>query len=132
VADAGEVERFFAPEKLHGFSLAPLLEEMGFGLDFLLRGENFEEKEIFQKLERKEHRIFLFSEPQHLERLLQEGSFHLVYTEIFYDRRITRAGKTPLHLEWIELGFEGAIRSIEKLLHGAEWNFYRNYRNYLS
>ena len=68
-----------------------------------------------------------FKTPAELERLLGEGAFDAVYSEYFFDERLSRAGKARFSLSVFEPGLRGAIASLERLLAAGRWKFYRRY-----
>ncbi|MEE8424464.1 MAG: hypothetical protein V3S11_01480, partial [Elusimicrobiota bacterium] len=76
-------------------------------------------------------RLHEFSNPKELARLLEDGPFRAVYSDIFFDERITRAGKAQFSMRHFETGAEGAVRSLERLLGVCRLPFYKRYREYL-
>jgi hypothetical protein len=76
-------------------------------------------------------RVMCFSSDEDLARLLKEGTFDLVYSEIYRDRRVTSAGKIPFDLRAFEPGLRGAENTARKLLKLCDTPFYRVYRDYL-
>jgi hypothetical protein len=135
VIDRASLERLVDPARLYGFSIAPLLEEMGFGLELLVRSptefDALPEPLAGALAEPERHRLRTFQDAAGLDELLLAGEFAAVYSEVFFDRRISRAGKARFHLGLLELGLDGALRGLERLADLCQWPFYRRYRRYL-
>jgi hypothetical protein len=62
-----------------------------------------------------------------LRKLLVEGAFDAVYSEYFYDSRLTRSGKAEFSLLDLEMGVEGCLRSLQRLGNICHWPFYERY-----
>ncbi|MBI5537143.1 MAG: hypothetical protein HY898_30755 [Deltaproteobacteria bacterium] len=63
--------------------------------------------------------------------LLRKGKFELVYTEVAQDRRVTTAGKVPVSPFDFEMGFQGGLRTLRRLLNLAETPFFQRYHQHL-
>lgn len=118
VVDPAHIARLTEPKGLCGVPVVRTLREMGFGVEVLLYGEG---------------RASLpgFKTPEELEARLRRGSFEAVYSEYFFDERLTRAGKSQFSLSCFEMGIQGALRAIERLNGICRWPFYRRYSKYL-
>jgi hypothetical protein len=112
VVDRKSRARLNQPSRLYGFEILGLLEEMGFDVQVLTLGEEF-------------------SNRGELAGQLHHGDFQAVYSEIFFDSRLTRAGKAQFNLSMLEMGFDGALRSIRRLQNICRLPFYRRYHAYL-
>ena len=136
VVDPGSFARLFEPERMYGFALAQMLEEMGFGLDVLLLWDGVgaqNQARFFKALQDPDrHTVTNFEDSLQLDDLLSKGEFSAVYSEVFFDRRLTRAGKSQFNLGMFELGLDGAMRGLERLIALCEWPFYRRYGEYLT
>ncbi|MBM4395536.1 MAG: hypothetical protein FJ087_07590 [Deltaproteobacteria bacterium] len=64
-----------------------------------------------------------FANAAELEARLAPAS--AVFSEFFFDHRLTRAGKGQVSARDFEIGFEGAVRTAERLVRVAELPFYR-------
>jgi len=131
----------YMPQTRLGVPWLSCLDEMGFGIDLLvLETENTtrngrplqEFEELVQKFRRPaSHRIIPVSSEQELQEILEGSSSSLVYTEVFNDRRVTTSGKTPFSVMDFEMGFAGALRTLERLLGYCRSQFYRRYKKHL-
>lgn len=127
-----------SPDTRHrwGMPWLELLEEMGFTLSFValpgaggLAGPRADLAGAFPWLDRKEeHRWIRLADAGELDELLAQAPFELVYTEVYRDKRVTRAGKIPFSVADLEPGISGAMRALERLLALASTPFYRRYR----
>ncbi len=121
----------------YGFEILPLLEEMGFRLYVFVRQPSSGPTdqtgtEVMDSLAQPQrHTCSFFSEPDELSELLRADGFEAVYSEVFFDTRISRAGKAQFNLSMIELGLDGAFRSLGRLIGLCRWPFYRSYHRYL-
>jgi len=136
VVDSSILERLYTPAKHYGFEILPLLEEMGFAVDVLIRGEISDEDTAISDLQAalqtpERHSFTSFNSIEELSELLGQGEFQAVYSEVFFDTRLSRAGKAQFNLSMIEMGLAGALRSIKRLLGVCRWQFYSKYRRYL-
>ena len=109
----------------HGAPLASMLMEMGFVLDLLY----FDRHGGVPQLPPGLHgaTITTFRSPCELERLLREGEFRAVYSDIFFDWRVSAAGKSRFSSRDFEMGLSGASRSLDRLLNACRLPFYRRY-----
>ena len=135
VVDETSMERLVTSTRLYGFEILPLLEEMGFQLHLLVRVQNVREEPnlegVLEALTNPEKVTFsYFTSPEELSDLLGSRSFNAVYSEVFFDSRIADAGKAQFNLSMIEMGFEGAIRSLTRMIKVCKWPFYRSYQSY--
>ena len=135
VVDPVTVENLFNPYLFYGLPLAPLLREMGFRVRlFALPVSDKKDLDVF--LPRLEDHfeallpgdggleIEALPEPERLPEILKQGEFSLVFTEYPPDTRVVTAGKAPFHPRDFEMGFEGAVRSLRRLLRYAETRFF--------
>lgn len=113
----------------HGAPLAVMAMEMGFGIDLVYYDRHAEAPELPPAL--KDAKVSVFRTPWELERALRAGEFAAVYSDIFFDWRISRAGKARFSSKDFEMGLEGARRTFEKLLPLCRLTFYRQYASHL-
>ena len=114
----------------HGAPLAAAAREMGFGLDILYFDRHGEAPVLPEGL--KGASVAVFRSPWELERVLRDGEFSAVYSDIFFDWRISRAGKARFSSRDFEMGIEGARRSLARLLAACRLPFYRRHAKHLS
>ena len=114
----------------HGAPLATMAREMGFGIDLVYYDIHGAEPELPEGLEGA--RVRVFRSPWELERALAEGEFHAVYSDVFFDWRISRAGKARFSSKDFEMGAAGALRSLSRLLARCRLPFYRRYAGHLA
>ncbi len=112
ILDTDHLERLNEPKTLFGIPMIAVLEEMGFGVEVLLFGEDFKT-------------------PAELEKVLREGTFAAAYSEFFFDERLTRVGKRQFSVSAFEMSPAGALRTLERLNHICQWPFYERYARYL-
>lgn len=113
----------------HGAPLADMLREMGFGIDLLYYDRHGKAPEL--PLGLRNARVETFRSPWELSRSLREGEFRAVYSDIFFDWRISGAGKSRFSSRDFEMGLEGAGRSLERLLNACRLPFYRRHARHL-
>ncbi len=120
-----------------GVPLLKLIGEMGFGVDVLLFGDRATTSDLAQpdsypSTEGCDLRVQKFGTHAELGRLLRDGEFCAVYSDIFFDWRLTMAGKSQFSLRNFEMGLAGAVRSLESLLAACCLPFYKRYGTYLA
>ncbi|MEK7232765.1 MAG: nitrogenase component 1 [Elusimicrobiota bacterium] len=116
-----------------GIPLLSTLREMGFGLHWLLWcGCSGAQPHPSAGDRREMETIRRFHSPTELETLLRERPIDAVYSDIFFDTRLTRAGKSQFSLPFFEPGVEGAVRSLERLLGVSAIALYKDYTRYLT
>ncbi|MFH2204905.1 MAG: nitrogenase component 1 [Elusimicrobiota bacterium] len=126
VVDADKVHRLAGPTGAAGVPLVGMLKEMGFGIDYLAYVEGTAPKLPRAKIDSgSRHRIRWFRERKELHRLLQENGPDAVYSEYFFDRRLTRAGVPQFSLLDVEMGLRGARRSLQRLERICRWELYK-------
>jgi len=132
-----QIRQIADPATTWGVPLLPLLEEFGFSLDFMIyasdaKGGRAAAAELQKGLdEPSRHRHRLFQTPSQLKMLLDSGPFSAVYTEHFFDFRLSRSGKAQFSLNVLERGFGGAVRSLERMLEICDFPLYRRYGRYM-
>jgi hypothetical protein len=122
-----------------GIPIVDMLKEMGFGLDLLVRlpsgmDPQAMEKEAHRKLGDLVDdtvRVSAFSTPDELGKLLAASEAQAFYSDIYFDRRLTRSGKSQFSTKGFQMGAEGAIESLKQLLSVCRMPFYRKYASYL-
>jgi nitrogenase iron protein NifH len=124
VTDRDRVPRLSNPFGMAGVPLVSMLKEMGFGIDYLVLVEG---KSPDLPKGQGRHSVSWFTSSEELRKLLVEGAFDAVYSEYFYDSRLTRSGKAEFSLLDLEMGVEGCLRSLQRLGNICHWPFYERY-----
>jgi nitrogenase molybdenum-iron protein alpha/beta subunit len=126
------------PASTWGIPLVAVLEELGFGLDVLIRVEDrasaykaaSEVRGVFTYPDR--HVIKGFNTFELLLRRLAESPAQAVLSSHFFDWRVTASGKSLFSLQYFEMGLAGALRTGERLLDVCRTPFYRRYARHLA
>ncbi|MCR4295628.1 MAG: hypothetical protein NUW21_08845 [Elusimicrobia bacterium] len=113
-----------------GAPMMRMIEEMGFGVDILYYDPHNDGPERTQ--DARLARLSTFRTPAELTRLLKEGEFRAVYSDIFFDWRVSGAGKARFSSKDFEMGLEGALRSLRRLLAVCRLPFYNRYGSHLA
>lgn len=136
VVDEASAATFADPAFQLGIPVPRMLDEMGFGLDVLAYAPSGRLPKACPELARlpwlsRKPALAPFADREGLGRLLRSGDFHAVYSDIFFDSRITRAGKSAFSMRLLEPGAFGALRSLKRLLAACRLPFYRRYGRFL-
>lgn len=122
--------RYLSSRQVFGFAVLELLEEMGFGIDLYLvpASGQLPEPRIEQAQGR---RVIWTASAEELERDLASADAVAFYSEIFFDRRLTRTGRNLFSVrEFGRLGLEGAVDGLRRMLRACEMPFFRTYGAY--
>lgn len=131
------VSRLFDPLSITGLPIVPVVREFGFSVRIAVYGGAKSQylkacsalEAALSGLEGVE--VIGFESPQELDEFLRDPSLAAVFTEFFYDHRLSRRGKGSFSAREFEMGLEGAVRSLRRLVNIAELPFYRAYSRYL-
>ncbi len=137
VVRGNEMHYLAKPAETWGVPMVSMLEEMGFGLDLLVKLDGIEQaakaakvvQELFKDPAR--HSFKGFNSPEMLTSRLAACPAKAVLTYHFYDWRVTQAGKNLFSLQHFECGLPGAVRTLERLVGICSNPFYQRYRRYL-
>ncbi|MEW6203179.1 MAG: nitrogenase component 1 [bacterium] len=138
VVDTSQMELLVKPEI---FTIIPLLrsvEEMGFGIDIMYYDTSEASHEVnFYELQNilkhpETLRIRKFNSIKSLHTLLRDDSTNAVFTKFFFDKRLTRNGTCQFSFSTFEMGLQGALRTLERLVTYCRLPFYRKYAKYLA
>jgi hypothetical protein len=138
VVGSDDVHRLCNPAATWGVPLLSMVEELGFGVDVLVRASDRKTaytsaRKIQAVLAQPERHTFkAFGDRERLARLLADGAFDAVYSDHLFDGRLSSAGKAQFSLQEFEKGLAGAIRTAERLLEVCRFPLYRRYRRYLA
>ncbi len=116
----------------YGFGAPPavMVREMGFDVHLVYYDIHGEPPELPAALEGV--RLTVFRSPWELKKILGEGEFRAVFSDMFFDWRVSRAGKARFSSRDFEMGLEGAGRTFRRLLDICRLPFYRRYAAHLS
>lgn len=116
-----------------GVPLPGTIREMGFGLHWLLWcGCGGTSAHPLPAGAKERETIRRFHSPAELDALLRERPVDAVYSDIFFDSRLSRAGKSQFSLPFFEPGAAGALRTAERLLGACRMPLYKDYARYLA
>jgi nitrogenase iron protein NifH len=111
------------PGRCHGIPILEWLAEAGFQLHFLLHEETSDETLPGGEIAR-------FSTREELSQQLAASPAQAFYTDYYFDHRLAGAGKSQFSLQFFELGFEGTLRTAEKLIRICDVPFFARYGRY--
>lgn len=132
-----EVYNLTTPGSTWGVPIVAMLEEMGFGLDILLK---LESKKQAQKAAQDVYKVFAnpkrhtikgFDSFDMLLSRMEQSPAKAVLTYHFFDWRVTQSGKSPFSLQHFEMGIPGALRTLDRLLGVCRTPFFAKYSKYL-
>ncbi|NVB41386.1 AAA family ATPase [Pseudenhygromyxa sp. WMMC2535] len=112
-----------------GVPLLEILGEMGFGVDVLAYAGTRSKPPPEERYD--ELRIRWYRDVDELDALLGAGEVAAWYSEMHYDRRLTRKGCNTFSMRALNMGPRGALNSLEAMLDAVELPFYRSYARFL-
>jgi hypothetical protein len=116
-----------ASRRSFGVPLVELLAEMGFGVEILaFAGTVPIAEQRFDGV-----RVRGYADCHALAELLAADDVSAWYSDLHYDRRLTRSGKNSFSLRHVRIGLAGAVESLVALLDTIELPFYRRYGRHL-
>ncbi len=131
-----DLEYLEDPAYLSGVPLVDVLEEMGFGIDVLVKAAPSEAapalnrvRYLFERVE--DHRFVTFESLGELRAALAESEAAAVFSNHVFDWRLTEAGKSRFSILDFHKGVAGAVRTAERLVTLCETPFYARYSRYL-
>ena len=134
VVDRRHVALLLDPTRLFGLPLLAMIAEMGFGVDVLVHAPD-DDLDYARGLAAASGGADLalrpFGSRDTLIVRLRESPARAVYSDFFYDHRLTTSGKAQFSAPDFEMGYEGALRSLERLVGLCELPFYHRYHHYL-
>jgi len=124
VLDRRAAELLLDPTESAGVPLMAMLQEMGFQLELLLYHDVPEDIALPGDKQR-------FAGADELADLLRRSTAAAFYSELFFDRRLSRSGKAQVSASDFRLGLGGALETLRRLLAVCELPFYRRYGQHL-
>jgi hypothetical protein len=134
VVDRERLQLLAEPSRWMGIPVLDLVREMGFGVDLLARAGAVSDESaraLVGDLAAEGDRVLGFATPEDLGRKLRESDAQAFYSDVFFDRRLTRSGKGQFSTKVFQLGLAGALSAIEQLTSACRMPFYRKYSSYL-
>jgi hypothetical protein len=129
VIEHGNWRAALSTQRSLGVPMLELLSEMGFGIEILAyageRGRT-PEPERFDDIHVRWYRSV-----DELDEYLADPRVVAWYSEMYFDRRLTRNGKNSFSMRQFSMGFHGALDTLESMLRVGNMSFYRSYRRYL-
>lgn len=128
VGAAGRIDDFLADRELLGLPALASLREMGFEVEVwrMQTPRSTPLRDLGPVTAR------WFASPAELEAMLRESDVAAVYSEMYFDRRLSRCGKSAFSIQ--DLGFvglDGALSMLRRMRSRCEASFYRSYGRYL-
>ncbi len=145
-----EVKKFFSVDYTNNVDVIEFLEEMGFNIKFFIY-DNFDwfitdwddsfslidwnhnaiSEFINNKIKNKEKtEINFFWNKEEFDFKLKNSNLDLIYSDIFFDRRISDLWLNQFSLKNFYVWFEWALKTIEELINLSNMWFYKKYSNY--
>lgn len=134
VIRADESHLLTHPEKCGGIPLVEMLREMDFQVHVLVHAHRGfgEIDEIRSTLDGMGASLVTeFKEPEQLPSLFRDSELSVVYSEHFYDGRLTRAGLSGFSGQYFERGLAGGLRTLRRLVELCELPFFVRYGRFI-
>lgn len=130
VVDTTDFGRLTDPESSTGLAILPTVAELGYRIRVL--GNNAVPaafRDFYDRLTAwgsaggVDLALEGFTDEEELSGAIRAGTGGAVFSEFFYDYRISRAGRPQVSARDFEMGFDGAIRTARRLLRlvGTPW-----------
>ncbi len=137
VVRSQETAHLTDPSTTWGIPLLRVLGEAGFSVEVLLKvSDRRDAREAAEEVRRACRdadavTIRAFNSFETLRRRLRESQAHAVLSYHYFDWRVSEAGKNRFSLQVFEMGLDGAVRTVERLVGVCRTPFYRRYREFL-
>lgn len=128
------VERLTDENHGFGIPLARFLSETGFHIDVLaLESDDSERIQEQVKAVFPPERVMFrtFGDPEELHQLIHGSPAQAFFSDFYFDHRLTGAGKSHFSLQFFQMGFAGAVRTLQRLIGACEVPFFARYGQYL-
>jgi len=145
-----EVKKICNPDYMNNIDVIWFLEEMWFELNFYIlddfkwyitrnddtfRLDDWDHEKIEKVLysqvnDKNKIKINYFNNKVDLEEILKNDNINLIYSDIYFDRRIINLWLNQFNLKNFYVWYSGALKTIEELISLIEMNFYKNYSKY--
>lgn len=127
VIDDTTAEILREPTRLQGVPLVRLLLECGFSLEALRYEAPGRTASSLPGFTTR-----VFTTPAELSATLRDSPARAFYSDVFFDDRLSRAGKEIFSLRDVAMGLDGAVATLERLLARVERPFLRRYGTWLT
>ncbi|MBM4353303.1 MAG: hypothetical protein FJ109_05810 [Deltaproteobacteria bacterium] len=132
VVDSWRVERLADPSVNFALPLLALLAEMGFRIELLLYGKGGTVPSALEEAARglapgADITLRGFGTEDELTEALALSQAQAFYSDFTQDQRLARAGKARFSSRVFEMGFAGAVRTLERLVSVCRLPFFRRY-----
>lgn len=128
VGAAGRIDDFLADRELLGLPALDVLREMGFEVE-VWRTQPARSRPL-RDLGPVTARWF--ENAAELESMLRESDVAAIYSELYFDRRLSRCGKNAFSIQDLGfIGLDGALSILRRMRSRCEASFYRSYGRYL-
>ena len=132
VIDHGNWRAALSTQRSLGVPMLEMLVEMGFGVDILAyAGDRSPSSQALAEERFDSIRVRRYRDVDELDRHLGDPRVAAWYSELHYDRRLTRNGKNAFSMRQFSMGLDGALSSLEAMLDLSNMSFYRSYGRYL-
>jgi Nitrogenase component 1 type Oxidoreductase len=125
VVDERILPRLVDPEQSFGLSMLDMLQEMELEADVLCFAPDGDVGYAELSLSRPFVRIVPFGDRDQMHEALRDGEFNAVYSDRTYEKRLTRNGKAQFGFSDFEMGFQGALRTLERLVGACRTPFFQ-------
>ncbi|MCA9696587.1 MAG: hypothetical protein KC431_03595, partial [Myxococcales bacterium] len=129
VVEHGHWRSALSARRSLGLPMLEVVSEMGFGVDILAYAGGRGQLPAEQRFD--DIRVRWYRSVDELDALLADEQVAAWYSELHYDRRISRNGKNTFSMREFAMGPGGALSNLESMLRVAELPFYRSYARYL-
>lgn len=126
-----------SPDATWGVNLLGAVEDMGFGVELLV---HVSDPELAKRAARTLRQLFkdpsrctlrAFDSFAHLRQRLRDSEARAFFSYQTFDWRLSEAGKARFSLQHFEMGPQGALRTLQRILAVCGTPFYRRYTHYL-
>ena len=131
-----DVRHLVDPAQTWGIPLLVCVEEMGFSVEVLVYGEPGTTEAAVEAVRATwpaDDRLTVtpFLHREELAAALEASRLDAVYSEHFFDRRVTESGLASFSSQYFERGLDGATRTLRRLLELCRLPFYSRYGRHL-
>lgn len=145
-----ELEKLLTPDYMANIDVVGFLEEMWFKVNLYVydnftsqkesqREEAYKESdwdhnEILNiiKWKNKNVNVSFFSNEKWFDDIFKNNKLDLIYSDIYFDDRVTKLWLNQINLKNFYTGYTGAIETIKGLIRLCEMTFYKNYSKYFN
>lgn len=133
-----DVEQLLDCSATYGIPVLTAVAEMGFRVEVLVHApDEASAAEATRKIHaalagKAEPTVRTFETPDEMLALLKDSKSEAVFSNFFFDWRITSSGKSIFSLQHFEAGVDGAFRTVERLLQVCRTGLFGKYGRYLA